>query len=126
MRGRQTMTAQHAAFDRRQLLGASAAALLAMNAGARAEDAKAPAAEQAKKLSELIADFIVGFDLKTAPPLAVERARLAFTDTLGVMLAGSQEHVAKIACEMIQAERSAPAAGVVGQPFRASPQLAAL
>ena len=79
-----------------------------------------------KKLSELIADFVVGFDLKTAPPLAIERTRLAFTDTIGVMLAGSQEHVAQIACEMVKAEGSAPAVSVVGQSFRASPQLAAL
>jgi 2-methylcitrate dehydratase PrpD len=83
-------------------------------------------AEPKKKLSELIADFVVGFDLKNAPPLAIERTRLAFTDTIGVMLAGSREHVTQIACEMVKQEGSAPAAGVVGQSFRASPQLAAL
>ena len=83
-----------------------------------------PAAGE-KKLSELIADFVVGFDLKRVPELAHERTRLAFTDTLGVMLAGSQEKVAQIACDMAKAEGAAPAVGVVGQPLRTSPQLAA-
>src|SRR5882762_2737673 len=120
------MATRHDAIDRRTLLGAGAAALVAMNP-ARGEEAKpqpkAAAEAGPKKLSELIADFVVGFDLRNAPPLAIERTRLAFTDTLGVMLAGSREHVAQIACEMVKQEGSAPAAGVVGQSFRASPQL---
>jgi 2-methylcitrate dehydratase PrpD len=112
-------------IDRRALLGASAAALLAATTAARGEDAKTPAPEQ-QKLSALIADFVVGFDLGAVPPLAIERARLAFTDTMGVMLAGSQEKVAQIACDMVKQEGSAPQASVIGQAFHASPQLAAL
>jgi len=115
------MTSQ--SIDRRTLLGASAAVLLAATQAARGEEAPAPGQ---KKLSELIADFVVGFDLGAVPPLAIERARLAFTDTMGVMLAGSREKVAQIACDMVKAEGSAPQASVVGQVFRASPQLAAL
>jgi 2-methylcitrate dehydratase PrpD len=111
-------------IDRRTLLATSGAALLAVSGAARAED-KPPAADT-KKLSELIADFVVGFDLKSAPPLALERTRLAFTDTLGVMLAGSRETVSELACEMVKAEGAAPAASVVGQSFKTSPQLAAL
>jgi 2-methylcitrate dehydratase PrpD len=110
-------------IDRRALL-ASSAALLAASTAARAED-KSPAPET-KKLSELITDFVVGFDLSAAPPLAIERARLAFTDTMGVLLAGSREKVAELACDMVKAEGAAPAASVVGQSFRTSPQLAAL
>jgi 2-methylcitrate dehydratase PrpD len=125
------MDTRHGAINRRMLLGASGAALLTMAQAARGQDTKAPTVAApvvggSKKLSELIADFVVGFDLKTVPPLAIERTRLAFTDTLGVMLAGSREHVSQIACEMVQAEGSAPIASVVGQSFRASPQLAAL
>jgi len=121
------MDTRQPSIDRRTLLGASAAALLMAARGARAEETTAPPpAAGDKKLSELIADFTIGFDLKSAPPLAVERARLAFTDTMGVMLAGSREKVAEIACDMVKAEGSAPAASVVGQSFRASPQLAAL
>jgi 2-methylcitrate dehydratase PrpD len=127
------MDTRHDAIDRRTLLGAGAAALAAMSPARGAEVKSqlgvtaAPAeGDPKKKLSELIADFVVGFDLKNAPPLAIERTRLAFTDTIGVMLAGSREHVTQIACEMVKQEGSAPAAGVVGQSFRASPQLAAL
>ncbi len=125
------MHPQHDGIDRRTLLGAGAAAIVAMSPARGAEvkaqlGVGATPAVPARKLSELIADFVVGFDLKSAPPLAIERTRLAFTDTIGVMLAGSREHVAQIACEMVKQEGSAPAAGVVGQSFRASPQLAAL
>jgi len=129
------MDPRHHAIDRRTLIGAGAAALAAMGPAGGAEvkaqlGVGATAANSApagdKKLSALIADFVVGFDLKNAPPLAIERTRLAFTDTIGVMLAGSREHVTQIACEMVKQEGSAPVAGVVGQSFRASPQLAAL
>src|SRR5258707_15621603 len=91
------MDTQHA-IDRRTLLGAGAAAVVTMSpargAETKAQLGGAAAAANAesepkKKLSELIADFVVGFDLKSAPPLAIERTRLAFTDTPGVMLAGS-------------------------------------
>jgi 2-methylcitrate dehydratase PrpD len=114
-----------APIDRRALLATTSAALLAMSSAARAED-EPPAAAESKKLSELIADFVVGFDLNAAPPLAIERTRLAFTDTMGVMLAGSRETVSELACEMVKAEGAAPAASVIGQSFRTSPQLAAL
>src|SRR5580692_9828234 len=89
------------AIDRRLFLGAAGALTLA-GSPALAQEPKAetkPAAP-AKRLSDTIADFVVGFDAKTLPPLAVERARLAFIDTFAVM--------------------------VVGQSFRTSPQLAAL
>src|SRR5215470_12098008 len=112
-------------IDRRTLLATTGAALLAASNTVHAEDKPTPMADT-KKLSDLITDFIVGFDLKSAPPLALERTRLAFTDTMGVMLAGSREKVAEIACEMVKQEGAAPAASVVGQSFRTSLQLAAL
>src|SRR5579871_6346707 len=115
-----------ARIDRRTLLATSSAALLAASAAARAEDKAAPPAADSKKLSDLIADFTVNFDPKSAPPLALERTRLAFTDTMGVMLAGSREKVAELAGDMVKAEGAAPAASVVGQSFKTSPQLAAL
>src|SRR6202023_3898836 len=89
-------------IDGRTILGAGGAVRRAASAIVRAEEKAAPAApaDAGRKLSELIADFVTGFDLKSVPPLAVERARLAFTDTLGVMLAGSQEKVARVACDM--------------------------
>ena len=71
-------------------------------------------------------DFIAGFDLKQAPALAVERARTAFIDTVGVMLAGSRSEPAGIVLELVRAEGAKPAVSIVGQSLRSSPQLAAL
>jgi 2-methylcitrate dehydratase PrpD len=78
------------------------------------------------RLSHTIADFIANFDLNGVAPLARERARLAFIDTLAVMLAGSREQGAQIVCEMVRQEGAAPAVSAVGQSLRTSPQLAAL
>ena len=68
----------------------------------------------------------MGIELKDAPSVAVDRARVAFTDTVGVMLAGCRQEVSTILCDMVRLEGSAPAASIVGQSLRASPQLAAL
>ena len=76
--------------------------------------------------SEIIARFVTGFSLDDAPPLAVERARVAFVDTVGVMLAGSQLPPADIVNDVVALEKSAPEATIVGRSSRASPQLAAL
>jgi hypothetical protein len=80
----------------------------------------------ARAPSQAIADFVTGFDLKSAPPIVIERARIAFVDTVGVMLAGSQLPPADIVCDIIKLEGSAPVATIVGRPLRTSPQLAAL
>src|SRR4029077_3014396 len=53
-------------------------------------------------------------------------ARLAFIDTLAVMLAGSREEGSEIVCEMVRQEGAGPKGSVVGQSFRTSRQLAAL
>jgi 2-methylcitrate dehydratase PrpD len=118
-------------IDRRLLLGAAGALGLA-GTSALAQPAKDQSkpdekpAETARKLSETIADFVVGFDIKQVPPLAIERARLAFIDTMAVMLAGSREEGSGIVCEMVKQEEAAPKVSVIGQSFRTSPQLAAL
>ncbi len=116
------------ALDRRLFLGGSAMALLAASGTAYAQhpEPDAPKMAEAAKPGQIIAEFITGFDLKQAPPLVVERARIAFIDTLGVMLAGSREPASDIVCEMIKLEGSAPAASIVGQSLRTSPQSAAL
>ena len=115
-------------LDRRLFLGGSAVTLLGASTGALAQQPQAPKAGEAAtaRLSPLIADFITGFDLAKVPPLAIERARLAFIDTVGVMLAGSRSEPAEIVREMVQAEGAKPAASVVGHSLRTSPQLAAL
>src|SRR5262245_51318948 len=63
-------------LDRRHFLGAGALALGALNLGlpdvalAQAND------PGGKKIAQLLADFIVRFDLKAAPPEAIDRARV--------------------------------------------------
>lgn len=123
------MASQHdKAIDRRLFLGASGAlALAGQQALAQETKQEAQPMEPApKKLSDTIADFVVGFDPASVPPLGMERARLAFIDTLAVMLAGSREQGATLVCEMVKQEGAAPQVSVVGQAFRTSPQLAAL
>src|SRR6476659_1115604 len=113
------------AIHRRLFLGASAMALSGASA-ANAQPKTPQVPPGGKTLSRILAEFIVGFDLKQAPPEVIERARTSFIDTIGVMLAGSQEHISAIVRDMVQAEASAPSATVVGSSLRASLQLAAL
>jgi 2-methylcitrate dehydratase PrpD len=125
------MTTQHdnapadSPIDRRVFLGATGALALA-GGSAMAEETKPPDAKEARHLSDAIADFVAGLDPASLPPVAIERTRLAFVDTIAVMLAGSREEGTSIVCEMVQQEGAAPKVSVVGQPFRTSPQLAAL
>jgi 2-methylcitrate dehydratase PrpD len=123
-------TEQEGKIDRRLFLGAAGVAgALTLAAGpASGQEARpAPLASDAMpRLSDAMADFVTGFDLKALPPVAIERARLAFIDTVAVMLAGSREHGAALAAEMVRQEGAAPRVSVVGQSFRTSPQLAAL
>jgi 2-methylcitrate dehydratase PrpD len=109
--------------DRRLFLGGCAAWLSGIATAGRAQT-MTPG--QAPRLSARIADFVLGFDLKNAPPLAVERARTAFVDTVGVTLAGSTEKAAAIVRDMVQGEGAAPRVTVIGSSLRTSPQLAAL
>jgi len=125
------MTAHENLFDRRLFLAASGTLALA-GQGARAQEPKrdsprdsTPAAPT-RPLSDTIAEFVVGFDPASLPPIGIERARLAFIDTLAVMLAGSREEGAGIVREMVRQEGAAAQVCVIGQRLRTSPQLAAL
>jgi 2-methylcitrate dehydratase PrpD len=115
-------------IDRRLFLGAATAALLSASNTALAQQPQSPKANEGAggKPTQLVSAFVAGFDLSNAPPLALERARTAFIDTMGVMLAGSRTEPAAIVCEMVRAEGAKPAASIVGQSLRSSPQLAAL
>ena len=108
-------------FDRRLFLAGWAAALAGLPGLGKAQTSS-----QSPRLSVRIADFVTGFELKHAPPLAIERSRAAFVDTVGVTLAGSTEKVAEIVREMVRAEGAAPAVSVIGSSLKTSPQLAAL
>src|SRR5882762_3450157 len=120
------MTNEKMPIDRRRFVAGSGLTLLAASTAARAQQEKPAAAAAAARPTQLLTDFIAGFDLKQAPPLALERARTAFIDTIGVMLAGSRSEPAAIVLEMVRAEAAAPAVAIVGQSLRTSPQLAAL
>jgi 2-methylcitrate dehydratase PrpD len=113
--------------DRRLFIGAGASALLGASAAlAQQPKAETTAEADGRKLAQIIADYVVGFDLKSVPPAAIDHARILFTDSIGVMLAGSHEDVAHIVYEMVKAEGAAASATIVGQSLRTSPQLAAL
>jgi 2-methylcitrate dehydratase PrpD len=77
-------------------------------------------------ISAAVAEFVSGMAIAAVPPAAVARARRAFVDTTGVMLAGSRLPAAGIVAEMIRGEDAAPAAGIAGGTLRTSAQLAAL
>jgi 2-methylcitrate dehydratase PrpD len=114
-------------LDRRLFVGAGALTLASLSSRAFAQQSPTGAAmADSKTISQVVADYVAGFDLKSAPPAAIDRARIAFIDTIGVMLAGSHEEVSHLAVEMVKDEASAPQAMIVGQSLRASPQLAAL
>jgi 2-methylcitrate dehydratase PrpD len=117
-------------LDRRLFLGASAVTLLGLPGAARAQQVPAGAAKvgeaEGKNVTEIIARYVAGFDLKSVPADVINRARVGFIDTIGVMLAGSREEVAHIVVDMVKLEGSTPAVGIVGQSLRTSPQLAAL
>jgi 2-methylcitrate dehydratase PrpD len=113
-------------FDRRLFLaGSGALALLGTSSAARAQEGGKPAATD-RRLRQVLAEFVVSFDLTQVPAHVVERARVAFIDTIGVSVAGSHEEVAHIVAEMVNAEGSSAQCTVIGQSLRASPQLAAL
>src|SRR6478672_7222428 len=88
-------------LDRRRFLAGSTAALAGGTSVARAQTAP----KESPRLSARIAEFATGFDLAKAPPLAIERARTAFVDTIGVTLAGSTEKVAEIVRDMVRGGR---------------------
>ena len=110
-------------LDRRVFLASSAAVLAGLPSTGSAQTVTS---KESPKLSARIAEFVTSFDLKAAPPLAIERARTAFVDTVGVTLAGSTEKVAEIVRDMVRVEGAAPTVSVIGSSLKTSPQLAAL
>jgi 2-methylcitrate dehydratase PrpD len=65
-----------------------------------------------------------GFE--SMPAVAVERARAAIIDTVGVILAGTEEPVTRIVAEVAAADACRPVASQLGTRFKTSPESAAL
>ena len=73
-----------------------------------------------------LAEFIVKTSLEDCPIEAVVRVRRAALDTLGVMLAGTTEPVARIVRQVVRAEGGIALTTVVGTRLKTSPGWAAL
>jgi 2-methylcitrate dehydratase PrpD len=73
-----------------------------------------------------LAEFVTKSRWEDCPAEAVDIARRAILDCLGVMLAGSIEPAARIVAEVARAEGGSPLATVVGTPLRTGTVWAAL
>jgi 2-methylcitrate dehydratase PrpD len=67
-----------------------------------------------------IAQFVVNAKYENVPPKAVETAKIAVRDCLGVALAGSQEEDAKICAQIARQENAKEETTVIGQGFKTS------
>jgi 2-methylcitrate dehydratase PrpD len=73
-----------------------------------------------------IATWVCGVSIASAPAEVVERARAAVIDTAGVILAGRDEPVTRIAAELVAEEGGAPVASHLGSTLMTAPGSAAL
>ncbi len=73
-----------------------------------------------------IAEFIVKSRWDELPPGAIEQAKRAILDSVGVMLAGSVDPPARIVQQIAESEGGAPLASVLGTPLRTGGVWAAL
>lgn len=72
------------------------------------------------EITAKIAQFVTNTKFEKTPPKAVETAKLAVRDCLGVALAGSKEEDAKICAEIVRQEGAKQETVVIGQGFRSS------
>jgi len=78
------------------------------------------------RATDHLAEFVTKSRWEDCPAEAVDIARRAILDCLGVMLAGSIEPAARIVAEVARAEGGSPLATVVGTPLRTGTVWAAL
>jgi 2-methylcitrate dehydratase PrpD len=77
-------------------------------------------------VTAILAEFVAKSRFEDCPPAAVEAARRAIMDCLGVMLAGSTEPAARIVQAVAQVEGGTPLATIVGTGRRTGAVWAAL
>jgi 2-methylcitrate dehydratase PrpD len=73
-----------------------------------------------------LSEFVVKTTLDDCPRPGLDQVRRAALDTVGVMLAGAREPVARLVREVARAEGGVPLCTVVGTRLRTSPTWAAL
>ena len=78
------------------------------------------------EVTAILAKFTTDLHYEKIPRKAVETAKIALRDCLGVALAGSGEEDARIAAEIARQERAREETSVIGQGFRTSALNAAL
>ncbi len=76
--------------------------------------------------TEELARFVVETETGAIPAEALERAKEAFLDGLGVTIAGAREAAGRIITDYVKGLGAAPEAGVVGSGFKTSLPEAAL
>jgi 2-methylcitrate dehydratase PrpD len=74
----------------------------------------------------ILAKFVTDLHYEKIPQKAVDTAKIAVRDCLGVALAGSREEDARIAAEIARQENAREETSVIGQGFRTSALNAAL
>ena len=77
-------------------------------------------------VTERMAEFIVETKWADFPALAIERAKKAVVDTVGVTLAGVNEPVGRIVADFARNMGGAPEASIIGLGARAAAPMAAL
>ncbi|MCE2452605.1 MAG: MmgE/PrpD family protein, partial [Nitrospinae bacterium] len=77
-------------------------------------------------VTERMAEFIVETKWADFPALAIERAKKAAVDTVGVTLAGASEPVGRIVADFARKMGGAPEASIIGLGARAAAPMAAL
>jgi 2-methylcitrate dehydratase PrpD len=73
-----------------------------------------------------IAAWVAGAELRAMPAEVVERARAGVVDTIGVILAGVDEPVTRIAAGLVAEDGGAPVASQLGTTLRTTAESAAL
>src|SRR5437870_640061 len=82
--------------------------------------------EELMNVTGKIAQFVVDTKYEKIPPKAIETAKTAILDCLGVALAGSKEEDAKICAQIARQEGAREEATVIGQKLKTSALHAAL
>lgn len=77
-------------------------------------------------ITEAFAWFVCNICFEKLPEAAIEKAKLATLDTVGVILAAVQDPIGKIIGRYVRERGGSPEAGVIGWGFQTSAEMAAL